>query len=160
MHSDFAINELVCRPVRTHGDRVARAFLVEGEHLRDRLVALLNWMYISLLHMVMGMPVPIETGRVLWDPLCRCLEVHEKLFRKLPLNTKGLPAVIEGNHGLLQLAGHTTVLGDHVNAVLGPTRGRGDHEPLEGRGQEVHSRTFGGTLLLLLWGGVNFDDVI
>ena len=91
MHAAFALDKLVRRHVPTLGYGVAHAFLVEGEHLGDRVVKPLDRMHTRLLHAVMGMPVPIESGKVLIDPLCHCLKVREKLFRKLPLNAKGLP---------------------------------------------------------------------
>ena len=134
MHAAFALDKLVRRHVPMLGDRVARAFLVEGEHLGERSVEPLDLMHTCLLHAVLGMPVPIELGRVLVDPLCRCLEVVKKLFWKLQLNTKGLPPVIEGDHGLLRLGGHTAVVEDHVDAVLGPPGVGVDREPLEGSG--------------------------
>ncbi len=137
MHAAFALDELVHRHIPTLGDQVARAFLVEGEHLGGRPVKPLDWMHTRLLHAVLGMPIPIELGRVLIDPLCRCLEVHEKLFRKLPLDAKGLPPVIKGDHGLLRLGGHTAVMEDHVDAVLGPPGVGVDRELLEGSGREV-----------------------
>ena len=134
MHAAFAINELIRWHIPTLGDRVARAFLVEGENLGDQPVKLLDRIVTHLLHAVLGMPVPIEKGRVLRDPLCRCLEMREKLFWKLPLDTKGLPPVIKGDYGLLRLEGHTAVVEDHVYAVLGPPGVRVDLVPLEGRG--------------------------
>ena len=91
-------------------------------------------MHACSLHAVLGMPISIESGRVLVDPLCRCLEVGKKLFRKLPLNVKGLPPMIEGDHGLLRLEGHTAVVEDHVDAVLGPPGVGVDREPFEGSG--------------------------
>jgi hypothetical protein len=106
------------------------------------------------------MPVPIESGKVLIDPLCRRLEVREKLFGKLPLNVKGLPPVIEGDHGLLRLRGHTAVVEDHVDAILGPPGVGADREPLEGSGREVFCRLFGGAFLFLLRGGVEVNDVL
>ncbi len=130
-------DKLVCWHAPTHGDRVARAFLLEGEHLRDQPVVLLDGVHPGLVHAVLGVPVPIETGRVLRDPLSRCLQVRKKHFGQLPLDTlpldtEGLPPMIEGNHRLLGLGGHTTVVEDHVDAVLG-TPGVGVHgEALEG----------------------------
>ena len=98
MHVAFAIDELVHWHDSTLGDRVARAFLVEEEYLRYQPVEPPDRMHTRFLYMVLGMPVPIEMGRVLQDPLCCCLEVHEKLFRKHPLDTKGIPSVIKGDH--------------------------------------------------------------
>ena len=86
MHAALALDERVRRHVPTLDDRVARAFLVEGEHLGDRPVKPLDRMHACSLHAVLGMPVPIESGRVLVDPLCRRLEVGKKLLRKLPLD--------------------------------------------------------------------------
>ncbi len=134
MHAAFALDELVHRHVPTLDDRVACAFLVKGEHLGDRPVKPLDRMHACLLHAVLGMPVPIESDRVLIAPLCRCLEVGKKLLRKLPLNVKGLPPVIEGDHGLLCLGGHTAVVEDHVDVVLGPPGVGVDREPFEGSG--------------------------
>ncbi len=100
--------------------------------MRDQPVVLHDGVHPGLVHAVLGVPVPIETGRVLWDPLSRCLQVRKKLFGQLPLNTEGLPPMIKGNHRLLGLGGHTTIVEDHVDAVLG-TPGVGIHgEALEG----------------------------
>ncbi len=134
MHAAFTIDELVHRHVPTLGDQVARAFLVEGEHLRYRPVEPLDRMHTRLLHTVLGMSVPFETGKVRWYLLYRCLEVREKLFWMLQPSTKGLPPVIKGDHVLLRLGGHTAVVEDHVDAVLGPPGVGVDCVPLEGRG--------------------------
>ncbi len=133
---------------------------VECDHLRDLPVKPLGQMHTRLLHAVQGMPVPIEMDRVLWDPLCQRLEVSTKLFRKLPLDTAGIPPVIRGNNKLLRLGGHTAVVEDQVDVVLGPPGVGVDREPLEGLGQEVLHRPFGGALLCLLWGGVEVDEVL
>ena len=130
----FVFDKLVRRYVPTLGYRVAHAFLVEGEHLGDGPVEPYDRMHTHLLHVVLGMPAPIELGRVLRDPLCRCLEVCKKIFRKLPLNTKSIPPMIKGDHGLLHLGGHTVVVKDHVDVVLGPPGVGVDREPLGGLG--------------------------
>ena len=161
MHATLALDKRVRRHVPTLDDRVAHAFLVEGEHLGDRPVKPLERMHACLLHAVLGMPVPIESGRFLVDPLCHCLEVSKKLLRKLPLDAKGLPPMIKGDHGLLCLGGHTAVVEDHVEAVLGPPGVGVDREPFEGSCREVFSRLFGGAFLLLLRGGAfEVDDVL
>ncbi len=160
MLAALKFNKHVRRHIPMHGDWVARAFLVEGGHLRDQPVALLDGVHPGLVHAVLGVPVPIETGRVLPDPLSHCLQVREKLFRKLPLNVEDLP-LVEGNHGLLGLGVHTAVMEDHTNAVLG-SPGVGVHGvALEGCRGEVRSCPCGGALLgLLTRGGVNLDDIV
>jgi hypothetical protein len=88
--------------------------------LRDQPVALLDGVHPGLVHAVLGVPIPIETGRVLWDPLSRCLQVREKLFRKLPLNAEGLGPVIKGNHGLLRLGSTPPLLKTTSMRFLNP----------------------------------------
>jgi hypothetical protein len=73
-----------------------------------------------LVHAVLSVPVPIDTGRVLRDPLSCHLLVGEELLREFPLNSKGIPPPIEGNNGLLGLGGHTAIVEYHVDVVLQP----------------------------------------
>ena len=91
MHAAFALDELIRRHVPTLGYGVAHAFLVEGEHLGDRVVKPLDRMHTRLLHAVMGMPVPIESGRVLIDPLCDCLEVRESFSGSFHSTQRAFP---------------------------------------------------------------------
>jgi hypothetical protein len=71
-------------------------------------------------HAVLGVPIPVETGRVFWDPLSCQLLVSEELVGEFPLNLEGIPPGIEGNNRLLGLGGHTAIVEYHFNAVLWP----------------------------------------
>ncbi len=59
------------------GDWVARAFLVEGNHLRGSSVILVNREYSGLVYAVEGVHVPIAPRGVLGDCLHRHLLVYE-----------------------------------------------------------------------------------
>ncbi len=90
------------------GDRVAHAFLVEGNHLRGSLVILVNWGYSGLVYAVEGVRVPMVPCGILGDHLRLCLLVHEEMLGQLPLNFEGLPSLIEGHHGLGPLGWNAT----------------------------------------------------
>jgi hypothetical protein len=87
--SAFVVYHLVGEYKPVFGDRVARAFPVEGNHLRGSLVKLVEGHYSGLVYVVGGVRVPIVP--FLGDCLRRCLLVHEEMLRQLPLNFEAFP---------------------------------------------------------------------
>ncbi len=141
------------------GDQVASAFPVEGNHLRGSLVVLVDGGHSGLVYAVEGVCVPCVQRRVLGDRLRRCLLVRKKMLRQLPLNSKALPSLIKGHHGLGPLGWHATFVENHFDVVLTPLGVMVDSVPLEGLGRELCSGPVSGTLLLP-WGDVDVNDVL
>jgi hypothetical protein len=141
------------------GDWVARAFPVEGNHLRGSLVVLVNREYSGLVYAVEGVRIPIVPCGVLGDSLCHPLLVREEPLGQLPLDFEGLPSLIEGHHGLSPLGWDATFMENHIDAIFTPLGVVVDHVPLEGLGQEVCSGPVSG-MLLLLGGGADVDYLL
>ncbi len=114
------------------GDQVARAFPVDGNHLRGSLVKLVGGGYSSLVCVVEGVHVPIVPCGVLGYYLHRCLLILEEMLGQLPLNFEGLPSLIEGHHRLGPLGCNATFVENHINASFTPLGVMVDLVPLEG----------------------------
>jgi hypothetical protein len=116
------------------GNRVARAFPVEGDPLRGSLVKLVDGHYSGLMYAVGGVRVPIVPHGVLGDCLrCRLL-VHEETLGQLPLDFESHPSLIEGHHGMSPLGWNATFTENHINAIFTPLGVMVDHVPLESLG--------------------------
>ena len=128
---------IVRRHVVSEGVWHARALVLKVDHLRDRLAALLNGVHPGGLHVVLGTAVPTVPRRILGDLLLCRLDGSKKLLGELPLKPKCLPPLVEGDVRLLALHGHTAVVEDDVDVVLGLLRPGVDGVPLLACRREV-----------------------